>query len=164
MACRQLQELAGKIVQVLLAIEVAQYLHVRRVPDPVEPAGKRSLFLAPHRVDKPDGRCQFLQRARFAKKSRLARGDELRDSRDGRRQHDPAPRHRLHKHQRKPFASAGQDDHVGALVKRVHLLARHVADQHDEFLQTFPADQGFQTSPLRPVSGDYTLKIEPILT
>ena len=50
----QFEKLITKLRQIVLAIEVVQYLYTRSVPDPIEPADRRSVGLANQFLNKKD--------------------------------------------------------------------------------------------------------------
>ncbi len=103
---------------------------------------------------------KVIEGARLIKEARFFRDDELRNSCDGRRQHDFSAGHRLHQHQRDAFALAGQHDNVGTSVQRVHLLAGDVPEQRDVLLEAASPDQRFQPAPFRSFAGNQALNAD----
>src|ERR1700733_15882151 len=85
-----MQESVSKTRQVLRPVEVVNDLDPCCVPNPIQPACYQSILLAHQILKEENFHYEVLQR--------FSGNNNLRDSGNCRREHDFAPRHRLHHH------------------------------------------------------------------
>src|SRR5258706_15615664 len=112
----QLQEAGAKESQVFPVVKIVKDLSSRSLPDPVQPAHRGAILPAHQFLKEEKPRHKILQIAERVEKACFPGNDDFRDSRDRGHEHDSAPRHPLHKYERKTFAAAPSDNYVGAPI------------------------------------------------
>src|SRR5271166_429301 len=105
--CDPLQKTVAKTVQLVLVVEVAQDLHSSGMPDPDQPAEWGALLRAQKHLKEENPLHEILYRPRRIEITGFSDDDDLRNSGDDWSQHDFAPRHGFHQHERKTLAAAG---------------------------------------------------------
>jgi len=118
----------------------------------------RMMLCFHQRMKKVQAGHKVIQRPGLVEKSRFTLDHQFRYPGDRRSHYDFCPRHRFHQHQWDSLAAARQDDKVGPVVKGIHLLPWHVAQERYSLLKTAIPNQRLQVAPFWSLARDGALQ------